>query len=146
MIQAGAKVDAGDFAFTSWTPSWVDLTLGSGGTQTGWYTNVNGLVNAQFYLVFGTSPSFGGAINFALPVPANVTGLAAALGSWVYRLSGTSHYTGTVSGWDGGGVSGSLAGAWTGSVPNGRVGTGTTTPTAPSSGNIISATLTYRAA
>jgi hypothetical protein len=146
-IAAGAKIDATDFGIKPWTPTLNMITPGSGYSLTGWYTNVSGVVNGAFYLVFGSSPAFTGTIFVDLPVTANVPGLQHAFGSWVFRVSGAVHYSGTVSGWDSGGSQMSFAGAWSGSAPNHRVGqTTSASPAAPTSGGVLSAQFTYRAA
>lgn len=146
-IAAGAKIDVSDFAVHSWTPTFNSATLGSGYSLSGWYTNMGGLVNGAFYLVFGSSPSFASTIYVDLPVVANVPGLQHAFGSWVFRVSGTVHYGGTVSGWDSGGAQMSFAGAWNGTAPSNRVGqTASTSPAAPVSGAVFSAQFAYRAA
>ena len=56
--------------WTTWTPAYTNLTVGNG-TVTPRYTNVNGLVLAQYTLVFGSTTSIsGGAPLITLPVTA----------------------------------------------------------------------------
>jgi len=151
-IAAGAKIDVNDFSIKTWTPSFTNVTLGSGNSLSGWYTNVGGLVSAGFYLVFGTSPAFTGSVILDLPVAANVPGLQHALGSWVLRDTSTVlHYSGTIAGWDSGGNQGSFSGAWNSTtlVPAGRLGSanviGSTGGPAIASGDILSGQFNYRA-
>jgi len=147
-IAAGAKIDQSDFGFKSWTPSFSGLTLGSGNTVTGWYTNVGGLVNAHFHVLLGTGAAFTSSVVLDLPVASNASALQAAFGSWVYRdTSAVTHYAGTVAGWDAGGTQASFSGAWnsTSNMPTGRIG-GTNVLVTPGSGDVFSSVMTYRAA
>lgn len=147
-IAAGAKIDASDFGIKNWTPTWANVTtFGTGATSTYWYTQVGLVVNAGLTIVLGTSPAFAGAISFSLPVVADQISLQTAIGSWAFRdNSAVAHYTGTVGSFDGAGTAGSFSGAWSGTVPNARVGQGTNLPFVPAVGDILSCTMTYRAA
>lgn len=152
-ILAGGKVDASEFAFKTWTPVFTGVTLGTASALFGWYTNVNGMVNAGFQLVFGTSPAFTSSVIVDLPVTANTITLQAAFGSWVLRdTSTTMHYAGTVAGWDAGGTQISFSGALntTTNLPNGRLGSaniiGSSGAPGVSATDVLSAQITYRAA
>lgn len=146
VLAAGAKIDVGDFAVGTWTPTWSNVTtFGTGFTSTYWYSKVGLIVNAGFTIVLGTSPAFAGAISYTLPAQADTISLQTAIGSWVFRdNSATAHYAGTVATFDGAGTAGSLSGAWSGTVPNARVGQSTNLPFAPAVGDILSATMTYK--
>lgn len=148
-IKAGGLATASEFAFTDWTPDMVDsggaVAYGAGAVREGWYTNVNGLVTCHMYVVFGTTPAIASDVQVTLPVAADVGGIQACLGSWLYRDTSTiKHYSGTLGIWAAGATSASFAGGWSGTVPNERIDNNF--PFVVAVGDILSATMTYRAA
>jgi hypothetical protein len=58
-----------DCIWTSWTPSWTNLTVGNG-TVTAKYMQLGKLVFYELRIVFGTTTSVGGAVVVDLPVDA----------------------------------------------------------------------------
>lgn len=54
-------------AWTAFTPSWTNLTVGAGGTNEGYYKQIGKTVFFRVKTILGTSPSVGAAI-LALPV------------------------------------------------------------------------------
>lgn len=167
---------AGSFAQASqvfntidWVPTMSSVTKGTGAAEDGWYATLGDLVWFGYKLVFGTSPSFttSSQVNGTLPVTADVTGLQQCFGSWLYRSNigsgGTAplHFSGTLGGFDTGGVSFCLDGAWDGSSPRLRVGhstpvgagtagnlpvTGDATHKVPEANDVLSICGVYRAA
>jgi hypothetical protein len=57
-------------AWTSFVPSWTNLTVGAGGTNEGAYYQVGKLVVIRVKVILGTSPSVGAAV-LTLPVAKN---------------------------------------------------------------------------
>lgn len=146
-IDAGAYVDAGEFAVHDWTPviSTGLTALGAGTSSTGWYTTRNGIVTAEFYFLFAGSPVFGSTISIDLPVAADADGIQAAMGSWLFRdTSGPYHYAGTLAIWSGGATSFTLSGAWDGTAPRSRVTHAV--PFTVAATDIMSGKLSYRSA
>lgn len=54
-------------AWASWTPTWTNLTLGNG-VVTAKYAKIGKLVFFRLSLVFGTTTSISGDVQFTLPV------------------------------------------------------------------------------
>lgn len=57
-------------AWTAFTPSWTNLTVGSGGTNSGYYCQIGKTVHLRVKVILGTSPSVG-AVDLTLPVAAS---------------------------------------------------------------------------
>jgi hypothetical protein len=147
VIKAGGYADAGEFAIHDWTPVFNAADLGSGATNDGWYTNRNGLVTAHLYVVFGTTPSFASTIYVDLPVAADVGGIQACVGSWVFRDQSTvKHHAGSMGIWNSAGTQSAFGGCYdsgTG-ISDSRIANGK--PFTVAAGDYLSAALTYRAA
>lgn len=56
-----------DAAWTVWTPTWTNLSVGNG-TVTAKYRQIGRLVIAHLHVVFGSTTSISGAVDFTLPV------------------------------------------------------------------------------
>lgn len=86
-------VDLGD-AWTSFTPSWTNLTVGSG-TNVGAYKLIGKTVVGYISFTYGSGSSVG-AVSVALPVtPAtNVAGGSFPVGFVVFEDSGTGYFSG----------------------------------------------------
>lgn len=56
-----------DIAWNAYTPTFTNLTLGTGGTTSTYYARIGKTVIVQGYITFGTSPTVG-AIRISLPV------------------------------------------------------------------------------
>lgn len=54
-------------AWTAFTPSWTNLTVGAGGTNAGFYCQIGKTVHLRVKVILGTSPSVG-AVKLTLPV------------------------------------------------------------------------------
>lgn len=65
-------LDAGPLGLTttawiSWTPTWVNLTVGNG-TVTARYKQIGKLVFCRLHVVFGSTTSIGGSVTVSNPV------------------------------------------------------------------------------
>jgi hypothetical protein len=76
---AGVKL-AGGGAWTSWTPTWSNFTVGNA-VVTARYTQVGKIVHARLMLVLGTTSPISGSLAFTLPVTA-----LAAYGTDLYKI------------------------------------------------------------
>ena len=86
-------------AWTSWTPTWTNLSVGNG-TVVAKYAKNGKLVHARVSLVFGSTTSVSGDIQFTLPVTAatDSTTLKLPFGpSRGWDASATTVYTGAVA-------------------------------------------------
>lgn len=82
--------------FTSFTPTWTNLTVGNG-TNTGRYAQVNELVFMQVDLVFGSTTSISGDVRLTLPVEADSFRLDGTGGQvWFEDDTGTDYNGGTM--------------------------------------------------
>lgn len=106
-------------AWTSWTPTWTNLTVGNA-TQTGKYMQIGKLVIARLSFTLGTTSSVGAGPSFTLPVT-SVTylvndvigkGIAQTNGQWETSIGwlstttarpfawlATGTYVGGLTGW-----------------------------------------------
>jgi hypothetical protein len=76
-------------AWTTWSPSWTNLTVGNG-TTNATYIQIGKTVIARLTFTLGTTSSISGAVSVAVPVAAN----GDALGSCIMTDAGTQNYTG----------------------------------------------------
>ena len=67
-----AAVDAGG-TFSSYTPTWTNLTVGNGTLSVARYTQIGKLVYGLVRLGFGSTTSISGNIQLTLPVAPNTT-------------------------------------------------------------------------
>lgn len=72
-LKATALGTDSTWVWTSWTPTWTNLTLGNG-TQTAFYTQIGKTVFYRVQIVFGTTSSIAGATAFTLPVALSANG------------------------------------------------------------------------
>jgi len=150
MPLAGDPIKASDlYDLRTFTPTWVNVTTGSGAVNEGWWLRSGDLVHWGVRLEFGTSPAFSSTIAMNLPVTAwtgGGSGFQMTIGAWICRLGGSSHWAGSAGIYDSGGTQVSFAGAKaSGGDPDARLGQGGSSPS-PTSGGILSATGSYRAA
>lgn len=86
-------------AWVTWTPTWENLTKGSGGVVTALYTQVGKTVHARVHFKFGTGSAVSGDISVSLPVPARAyagTGNLTQIGN-VGASNGSALFFGFVS-------------------------------------------------
>lgn len=84
-------------AWTTWTPTWVNLTVGNG-TVTAYYKQVGKTVLFRLNVLFGSTTSISGTPTFTLPVTAIalVGADSATIATGKYLDSGTAAYQGLV--------------------------------------------------
>jgi len=85
--------------WTTWTPSWTNLTVGNG-TQQGRYVKHGETVICSANIVFGTTSAMGTNPSLTLPVTANSTMYGASGAAYIGQAyivdSGTANYGGFV--------------------------------------------------
>lgn len=152
MPLAGDLIRASDaFQLNTATPSFSNITLGSGAVSEIWWQQLGEMVMWGMRVEFAGSPVWGPtlSVTMALPVTAYAGGggsLGGALGTWAARDSGTANYAGVVAIFDSGGVNATFSGAWDGSSPKARIGVGSGVPFTLGAGDVLSASGIYRAA
>ncbi len=82
-------------AWTSFTPSWTNLTVGNG-TNEGVKLQIGKLVICEVKFIYGTGSSIAGPVFLTLPVAAKSYSAVAAIGSVDFRDFGTALYHGRV--------------------------------------------------
>lgn len=89
-----AAFPLGVAAWTAWTPTLANLTLGNG-TQTARYQRIGRLIVFRYKLVLGSTSAVGTGPTFTLPVAATgYTSLQDCIGPVVLIDTGTANYTG----------------------------------------------------
>lgn len=68
------RTDAYDAAWTAFTPSWTNLTVGNG-TNLGWYKQIGKFIAMKTHFTMGSTSSMGTGPTFALPVTAANNGI-----------------------------------------------------------------------
>lgn len=83
-------------AWTTFSPSWTNLTVGAGGTNNGSYIQIGKTVICRFYFKYGTGSSVGTGPTFAPPVlPASVS-FPVMCGTMYIEDAAVSGYYGSV--------------------------------------------------
>jgi hypothetical protein len=87
-----------DLAWNAWTPTFSNLTQGTGGVVQAYYARIGKTIVAQVYVTMGTtSPTVSGQIGISLPVNATSANRSLTVGSALMRDSvGGRSYSGTV--------------------------------------------------
>jgi hypothetical protein len=81
-------------AYTTFTPSWVNFTVGNG-TNTGRYIRIGNFIHLTARIVLGTTSSMtGNPLRLTLPVNANTTSNNPPAGSIFIADTGTAAYQG----------------------------------------------------
>jgi hypothetical protein len=139
------------FELQSFTPTYTNLTLGTGNSNEGWYQMIGQFVLWGFRTELGTGGTATTTVTMDLPVDAYSGGgvsLQGALGSWIFRDSSAGdHYSGSIGIFQAAGDVCSFAGAWAaaGTIsPRTRLFTASS-PVVPAIGDVISGTGCYRA-
>ena len=87
-------------AWASWTPSWTNLSVGNG-TVTAKYRQIGKLVTCRLKIVFGSTTSISGDVDFSLPVTRatypSVAGITNIGLLSMYDSSATTTYTGVLN-------------------------------------------------
>jgi hypothetical protein len=82
-------------AYTTFTPSYFNLTVGNG-TNTGRYLRIGNLVHATYKFVFGSTSSIAGNVFLDFPINANTANNNSIIGVVALRDIGTQDYQGPV--------------------------------------------------
>lgn len=132
---AGQLVHMG--AWTAFTPSWTNLTVGSG-SSSGYYCKIGKTVHFRVYFTFAADSSVSGTPKLALPLANYTTSVLHTIGIVNYRDNGGSDYNGAID------QSGNLLCYQAGSTYVTQIGAGATTPFTFATGDQISVTGTYQ--
>ncbi len=82
-------------AYTTFTPTWTNLTVGNG-TNNGRYLRIGNFAHVKVNLVFGSTTSVSGTIINSFPLPANTTNMNTQVFGNVHFLdSAIQNYLGT---------------------------------------------------
>lgn len=96
-LAAGAGQPGG--AWTSWTPTWTNITVGSG-TVVAKYSQIGKTVVARISFIYGSGSAVGTAVTFTLPVTAvsypNIANDMDIIGSGHMLDSGSGNYDAVV--------------------------------------------------
>jgi len=87
-----------DIGWNAWTPTFTNLTQGTGAVTQAYYARIGKTVVAQVYVTMGTTaPTVSGQIGISLPVNSASANRSLAVGSALMRDSvGGRSYSGTV--------------------------------------------------
>lgn len=86
-----------DIGWNAWTPTFTNLTQGTGATTSAFYARIGKTVVAQVYVTMGTSPTVGGQFSISLPVDHANSNRSGSIGSCVMRDAGAGvSYLGSV--------------------------------------------------
>jgi hypothetical protein len=86
-----------DIAWNAWTPTFTNLTQGSGATTSAYYARIGKTIVAQVYVTMGTTPTVGGQFSISLPVDIASSLRTGTIGTCVMRDAGASvSYLGSV--------------------------------------------------
>lgn len=92
-VWTGSWVQIAGTGRTSFTPSWTNLNLGSGGTATGYYTVLANWVQGYVKITLGTGFSISSDPKFTAPVTMGFPSDPAALGTGQMVRTGTGYYS-----------------------------------------------------
>jgi len=84
--------------WTSYTPSWTNLTVGNG-TVIAEYAQINEIVFYRIKLLFGSTTSVTGDVKVSLPLEADEIYLGGVGGGCHYEQSGSPDYWGPIFRW-----------------------------------------------
>jgi len=84
-----------DVPWSTWTPTWTNLTVGDG-TQTARYIQIGKLVVASNRLVFGSTTAITGSISSSVPVAGSTTGNVIPVGQVSFGDTGTATHLGFI--------------------------------------------------
>jgi hypothetical protein len=79
---------ATDTTWTAWTPTFTNLTQGSGAVLSAFYSSIGKTIVAQVYITMGTSPTVGGQFSISLPVDIASSNRSGSIGTCVMRDAG----------------------------------------------------------
>lgn len=149
------SVDAlleGQGVWQSFTPNYSAGVASIGttfATNDGWYSQLGGIVFWGFRTQFGAAPSITTIINLELPIPAYAPGaiLSTVVGNWRWRTAvGPSEFGGPIGLFTTNGTTCSFSGAWNGTNPGVRMGSGSTAALSVAVSDVLAGSGCYRAA
>lgn len=86
-----------DIAWNAWTPTFTNLTQGTGAVLQAFYARIGKTVVAQVYVTMGTGATVGGQFSISLPVDHASSNRSGAIGTCVMRDAGAGvSYFGSV--------------------------------------------------
>lgn len=86
-----------DIAWNAWTPTFTNLTQGTGAVLQAFYSRIGKTVVAQVYVTMGTGATVGGQFSISLPVDIASSNRSGAIGTCVMRdAGGAVSYFGSV--------------------------------------------------
>jgi len=86
-----------DIGWNAWTPTFTNLTQGTGATTSAFYSRIGKTVVAQVYVTMGTTPTVGGQFSISLPVDHANSNRSGSIGTCVMRDAGAGvSYLGSV--------------------------------------------------
>ena len=97
---AGSVITASEFntaggAWTTFTPSLVNISLGNGTVNYARYEQVGRTVNIGLKITFGSTTTWSGQLGFFLPTNASASPRSNGLVASFYDSSATTYYAGT---------------------------------------------------
>lgn len=124
-------------------------SIGGSAENEGWFSQIGQLVFWGFRTQFGSAPSITTIINLNLPVPAYQPGsaLSTVVGTWRWRTAvGPSEFAGAIGLFTNNGTGVSFSGAWNGTNPGVRMGSGSTAALSVAVNDVLAGSGCYRAA
>jgi hypothetical protein len=83
-------------SYTTFTPSWLNLTVGNG-TNTGRYLRIGNFVHVEQKFTLGSTSSVSGPVYCGFPIAANTTNNNLYYGDCIATDTGVLDYLGTIS-------------------------------------------------
>jgi hypothetical protein len=98
MVYSGSEWVKFDLGWNAWTPTFTNLTQGTGGVTQAYYARIGKTIVAQVYVTMGTTaPTVGGQISISLPVDVASANRSLVVGNAFMRDSvGGRSWLGTV--------------------------------------------------
>ena len=98
-VYNGSAWVTSDIGWNAWTPTFTNLTQGTGATLAAFYARINKTIVAQVYVTMGTSPTVGGQFSISLPVDIASSTRSGTIGTCLMRDAGGGvSYLGSVFG------------------------------------------------
>ena len=96
-VYSGTEWVTWDLAWQAWTPTFTNLTQGTGATTSAFYARMGKTVVAQVYVTMGTTPTVGGQFSISLPVDIASANRSGSIGTCLMRdAGGAVSYLGSV--------------------------------------------------
>lgn len=96
-VYSGTEWVTFDIAWNAWTPTFTNLTQGTGATTSAFYARIGKTVVAQVYVTMGTTPTVSGQFSISLPIDVASANRSGSIGTCVMRdAGGAVSYMGSV--------------------------------------------------